>query len=664
MFALTPVSALHSGYGQSHYGQSPRDRYLAALAEARAAEAEYAAALAQEEAIRRQRYQEAVRRQREEAIARRQRQEAIRRQTLFDAFRNHQLNYIVDDEDEDAFSRPNPYYGGFAPVRQIPQDYAREEQARQQEWEHRVAQAQARRQAWERQAAMQRACSQERREEAMNRCASRSPAGPQRVAAEAPQVQAFEPTKPLKERLESRLMSEYEQEMKDTLTSLISSLGSSGPQPSTDAPEVKEDASALTSATEPKGKEKEVRPVTIPISDPTPKEVSASLDTIRSINAEFERLSSEFELPRDLDFDTTPSTPSSVTSAVSGSNLKLAFTARNAPVRFFEHALGNLLVKLDTVESFEDEHVRSQRKTTVTRIEKALEDLEKEVEERFEAFKWKENHDAKVENEEEIAKTLAEDQASAQVTAADAMEIEQLASDISPEAVPLPVGIDVDDAEVAVAAPEVTSLPSDAVSADGNAPSTHEYATKEFVAEECAPKLAAANVQTSSLDTSTPMETEQPLAAEDTMNEVPRAPTVDDVEVQHPDVDVVDDMPEAKEVSQMAVATDLTTSSYPPLIYPSVASDSSAPLNPEASNSSAPPSPTEPTASTDRDQDEAMVDTFLLPAATSHPSTPAPAHLTQDDDDDVVVVEDTLNSESSGGTADREHEDGWCEVDA
>ncbi|KAF9052248.1 hypothetical protein BDZ89DRAFT_1218601 [Hymenopellis radicata] len=63
--------------------------------------------------------------------------------------------------------------------------------------------------------------------------------------------------------------------------------------------------------------------------------------------------------------------------------MRLAYTARNAPVRFHEQSLSGLLSQLDSIESFGDEGLRAKRKEVVGLVESALEDLEREVEGRW-----------------------------------------------------------------------------------------------------------------------------------------------------------------------------------------------------------------------------------------------------------------------------------------
>jgi len=58
---------------------------------------------------------------------------------------------------------------------------------------------------------------------------------------------------------------------------------------------------------------------------------------------------------------------------------RLAYNAQNSVLHAYEHALSELLTKLDAAESFEFKAVRDARKELVDRIERELEELEKRV---------------------------------------------------------------------------------------------------------------------------------------------------------------------------------------------------------------------------------------------------------------------------------------------
>jgi hypothetical protein len=118
---------------------------------------------------------------------------------------------------------------------------------------------------------------------------------------------------------------------------------------------------------------------------PTSEDVSDSMSAVHNIEAAFNTVRTEFSFPTHLDFSPPSSTPSSPHTSESESTLtsKLAYTANNSPVRYYEQALITLLGQLDGVESWGNEEVRKERKAIVGRVESALEDVEREVQERF-----------------------------------------------------------------------------------------------------------------------------------------------------------------------------------------------------------------------------------------------------------------------------------------
>jgi hypothetical protein len=107
------------------------------------------------------------------------------------------------------------------------------------------------------------------------------------------------------------------------------------------------------------------------------------MNTIHSIEAHFAVLASEFSFPTRLDFTPPSSRPSSpAIDSVSLVN-HLAYTSANAPVRYYEQALSALLGQLDGVDSYGNDDVRHARKEVVARVERALEEVEREVRGRF-----------------------------------------------------------------------------------------------------------------------------------------------------------------------------------------------------------------------------------------------------------------------------------------
>ncbi|KAF8868360.1 hypothetical protein CPB85DRAFT_1364666 [Mucidula mucida] len=178
------------------------------------------------------------------------------------------------------------------------------------------------------------------------------------------------PTTPitsLKEQLETRLASEETTEVKDTIQAIFNSLSdatisvpSSAPSPT---PSLKGKAKAEF----------------IPESE----DLVVSLARINSIESAYRSLIDDFTFPSHLDFAPSSSPASSDTEQ--SLSTKLAYTARNAPVRFHEQSLSGLLSQLDSIESFGDEGLRTKRKEVVGLVEAALEDLEREVEGRWRA---------------------------------------------------------------------------------------------------------------------------------------------------------------------------------------------------------------------------------------------------------------------------------------
>ena len=105
-------------------------------------------------------------------------------------------------------------------------------------------------------------------------------------------------------------------------------------------------------------------------------DLKAALERVESIEHTFHHLEAEFELPSQLDFIAAPLRFGDDASSVFP---HLAFTARNHPVRYYEQTLTTLLSQLDLIESHGDASLRQRRKDAVSSIEKALDDLERDV---------------------------------------------------------------------------------------------------------------------------------------------------------------------------------------------------------------------------------------------------------------------------------------------
>ncbi|KAK0466372.1 uncharacterized protein EV420DRAFT_1511280 [Desarmillaria tabescens] len=176
----------------------------------------------------------------------------------------------------------------------------------------------------------------------------------------------------LKAELEARLNNDQSNEIKDTIHAIFASLNSQ--------------TSNVPSPASVKGKEKAH---SISTEDATSKDVVSSMEAVRNVEAAFHTLESEFVFPVQLDFTPAPSPASSDSeSSLTG---RLAYTSRNAPVRYYEQSLSGLLAQLDSVESFGNEALRSVRKEVVGKVESALEELEREVEGRWRSKTAKES---------------------------------------------------------------------------------------------------------------------------------------------------------------------------------------------------------------------------------------------------------------------------------
>ncbi|KAL1755182.1 hypothetical protein FB107DRAFT_262585 [Schizophyllum commune] len=255
-------------------------------------------------------------------------------------------------------------------------------------------------------------------------------ASAQPTTSAAPSASPFDPLAPLRAQLATRLNTEEEAEIRDTMHAIMLSLqdqeekfkagsgaGSnamgSGSKTNTtrDAAASKPDIIIDTnkangdnsSASDAKGKG---RASPEPPRTPTSQDIAASLDTVRNIDAAFAALSGDFAWPSGLDFTPVSSREASptrfpgdaaspfdstsaeddaasVTSSTSSPLSKLAYTARNQPVRFYEQSLSALLSQLDAVESWGSEEVRRVRREVVGRVGRVLEEVEGEVEGRW-----------------------------------------------------------------------------------------------------------------------------------------------------------------------------------------------------------------------------------------------------------------------------------------
>ena len=101
-------------------------------------------------------------------------------------------------------------------------------------------------------------------------------------------------------------------------------------------------------------------------------ERAQSLAEITSVNRAFVSLKNTFVFP------------SGTLEGIPDSDVpRLAYNSTNASIHAYEHALAELLTKLDSIESYGFKGVREARKQLVVKIEKALEELEEQVVERL-----------------------------------------------------------------------------------------------------------------------------------------------------------------------------------------------------------------------------------------------------------------------------------------
>ncbi|KAG6812056.1 hypothetical protein H0H92_004587 [Tricholoma furcatifolium] len=301
----------------------------------------------------------------------------------------------------------------------------------------------------------------------------------------------------LKEQLEARLNNEFDVEVRDTIQAIFASL---------------QDAGASTqsgpSSSSGKGKAKAGNSSTATDSDSvntaTSKSVANSLDQVRNIEAAFHALESDFTFPLTLDFITahlssssaSPDSASSSDSESSSVTTHLAYTSRNHPVRFYEQALGALLTQLDSIESFGNETLRATRKEVVDLVEKALEELEKEVDGRWRARVAKEAKKAAPAPAEQV-EAEPKDEAVPSESPSTALESEPtVETDASPAEAEQAQAI-VTPASDAQPQPEVATTPSSESSAQPEAPSdspvAHNGPTSETLEDATTPAEAPAS---------------------------------------------------------------------------------------------------------------------------------------------------------------------------
>ena len=167
------------------------------------------------------------------------------------------------------------------------------------------------------------------------------------------------------------LKDEAATEIRDTIHALLASLADS----SASRPNQAQSSSSM------KGKDKqsvtEARS-TPPSQNATPEDVGRSFDAVQRIEAAYETLNDDFHFPSQLDFIST--NLHDIGDGLVKGTSRLAFSARNHPVRYYEQALTSLLSRLDSIDSFGNEALRTKRKEVVRRVETALDELERGIE--------------------------------------------------------------------------------------------------------------------------------------------------------------------------------------------------------------------------------------------------------------------------------------------
>ncbi|KAF8061014.1 hypothetical protein FPV67DRAFT_1423604 [Lyophyllum atratum] len=356
MSCYTPASRYPTTFAYSPAPlTTPRDRYLAALAEAKAAETEYLAA----EAV--QREEDALRRRLEDIQLQKQDQELLLR-SRYGRTPHHSSHSLSE-----LGAYPTYGYDRLAALR------------RQVEEEEAMRLLAVRQAEIEQERRRKEKCEVRCYPYALRSSFPNSILSFQNPAASAPPKA---PEASLREQLESRLNQEYSSEVRDTIQAIFASLQDAEPN------HIGSSSAASNSAGSSKGKAKAAEtPATASPSatSATSKDVVNSMNEVHNIEAAFQALESDFTFPAHLDFlaaHLATGSPASSDSEASAT-VHLAYTSRNHPVRFYEQALSALLTQLDSIDSFGNDDLRGMRKEVVDKVEKALGELEREVEGRW-----------------------------------------------------------------------------------------------------------------------------------------------------------------------------------------------------------------------------------------------------------------------------------------
>ncbi|KAA1474151.1 hypothetical protein DENSPDRAFT_904676 [Dentipellis sp. KUC8613] len=199
---------------------------------------------------------------------------------------------------------------------------------------------------------------------------------------------------PLKSRLENRLHSGEDTEVEEIVRNLLSHLfGFENPAPasptkdhtqassskttSTSANASSSESASAHAAAEAEGADLARRPAVAAASTERPASPTTSIATIKDIQNSLQTLEAGFVFPPTLDF--SESAAEVKDSSDEDSTSSLPYTPTNAPVRAYEHALNALLERLDAVDSEGDEEVRGRRREVVKEVERALGEVDRRV---------------------------------------------------------------------------------------------------------------------------------------------------------------------------------------------------------------------------------------------------------------------------------------------
>ncbi|KAJ8596515.1 hypothetical protein M405DRAFT_152667 [Rhizopogon salebrosus TDB-379] len=515
------------------------------------------------------------------------------------------------------------------------------------------------------------------------------------------QAQSETPTQPLasaskppvqdepspKHRLEERLMNEYESALRSLFSAVSGGNSSEAPveripvvSPAAATTQGEEEGNAAPAPSQDKGKGKAKE---FPQSDSeeepstSPTQIASSLSQITSIASRLETLLANFQFPAELDFSPARSPSPSYSALDTNDEYALTYTPTNTPLRAQEHALSLLLSELDDVPSFGSRVVKDARRAVVARVEEALEELEKGVEERRGRARAREAVTATVESVhvQDVQSTPVNAEPGVETTYS--MDIDATASPSAPESADLsPIVIPIDDVPGEVS--EAVDGPIIDASADGSLKVPVEAPTSAPM--EIDPLAVPSSETSIEESSSTPVSvgltsatvTEPSVASSDSFIFPPTSPrgtSSEDVsETLTIQVSVPHDEPSRKSeelpvdtvsmISDVTVGEGVVTEQADPISVPgaiSVAISASMPSThtyPAEVVNTPDNLAMESSAHSSPQISETGANTFLL---ASRPASPSLAHHDSEDDDGVIVVVD--EHENEGG-------DEWSDVEA